>query len=172
MADNKEILTCPACGGEMTKLFVEDVAIHVDICLDGCGGILFDNRELEKFDEPHENADKILGMYKDKTFELTDESAPRVCSVCGATMMKMGAGSGGVELDCCAFCGAKFLDYGELQRIRDGKRNSINQDTLDFLDIALKKEIDEVTYGLRPKNSSPRRQLVEDIIRRAIYNKE
>lgn len=72
MADNKEIIKCPACGEDMVKVLIPDLNIYVDICLNGCGGMLFDNRELEKFDEPHENIDDILTAIKEKSFKEVD----------------------------------------------------------------------------------------------------
>lgn len=166
MADTKEILTCPACGEEMTKIYIEGRSINIDICLDGCGGILFDNRELEKFDEAHENAQELLELIANKTFLPVNESAQRECSVCGTPMMKMGAGSGQVQLDCCAFCGAKFLDNNELQKIRTGQKDVIDESILDFIDFATEKHIEDITLGLRPEKSSPRRQFVEDLVRK------
>lgn len=118
MADTKYTLNCPACGKEMKKVFIEDAGVNIDICVDGCGGILFDNRELEKFDESHENADQILNEVKGKIFEKVDTSKPRICPVCNAVMFKMGAGQGNVKADVCGVCGAKFLDNGELEKIR------------------------------------------------------
>lgn len=166
MVDTKEILACPACGKEMTKIYIEGHAINIDICLDGCGGILFDNRELEKFDEANENAQEILETVANKTFASTDESAQRVCPVCGTPMMKMGAGSGNVQLDCCAVCGAKFLDNNELQKIRTGKKDFVDENIINFIDCATEKHIDDITYGLKPEQGSPRRQFVEDLVRR------
>ena len=166
MVDNKELLICPACGKDMTKIYLEGNSINVDVCLDGCGGILFDNRELEKCDEAHENAQEVLDVIQNKTFIEVDESAQRVCSVCGTPMMKMGAGSGEVQLDCCAFCGAKFLDNSELQRMRNGQKDVIPQAILEAIDFAIEKHIEAVTFGLRPKKSSPRRQFVEDLVRK------
>lgn len=166
MADNKELLICPACGKEMTKIYLEGNSINVDVCLDGCGGILFDNRELEKCDEAHENAKEILEAIENKTFIEVDESAQRVCPVCGVNMMKMGAGSGNVQLDCCAACGAKFLDNGELQRMRTGNKNDIPQTILETIDLAIEGHIENITLGMRPEKSSPRRQFVEDLVRK------
>ncbi len=57
MADTKKILNCPACGKEMKKIPLEDYGFCVDICLDGCGSIVFDNREFQKFDEKSENTE-------------------------------------------------------------------------------------------------------------------
>jgi len=43
-------MNCPACGNILEQMTVGDVT--VDVCQRGCGGIWFDNFELEKFDEP------------------------------------------------------------------------------------------------------------------------
>ena len=129
MADTLRIVTCPACDKEMTKIYMEESGINVDICLDGCGGILFNNRELEKFDEQHENADKIFEAYEGKTFTPIDQAEVRICSVCNTPMVKQGAGVGSIEIDVCNVCGAKFLDYGELEKIRKLKNNDLKYRT-------------------------------------------
>jgi len=36
--------------------------IELDFCKGGCGGIWFDRHEFLKFDKPHENVSKILGV--------------------------------------------------------------------------------------------------------------
>ena len=169
MADNKEELICPACGGAMTKIFAEGTSINIDVCLEGCGGILFDNRELEKCDEQHENASEILEAIAGKEFKNVDSSIPINCPVCGTVMMKVGAGGGSVEIDNCALCGAKFLNNGELQKIREGREDVIDKVTLDMLDAALVNHINEITFGLRPEKSSPRRQFVEDLVRKFLF---
>ena len=61
MTDTLDFVKCPACGNEMVKIFANETA-NVDICLDGCGGIFFDNHELEKFDEPKENIDDVIAF--------------------------------------------------------------------------------------------------------------
>ena len=68
MADTQKIMKCPACGKEMKKIHMDEAGVMVDICLDGCGGMVFDNRELNKFDEAHENIDEILAAIKNKEF--------------------------------------------------------------------------------------------------------
>ena len=60
MADSHQTLRCPACGKEMQKVFVPSEGVNVDICVDGCGGIFFDNREFKMFDEQSENIDAII----------------------------------------------------------------------------------------------------------------
>jgi len=123
MADTLRTVSCPACDKEMKKIFIEEANVNVDMCLDGCGGILFNNRELEKFDEQHENADKIFEAYEGKTFYKTNEDEVRICTICNTPMVKQGAGVGDVKIDVCNTCGAKFLDYGELEKIRELQEN-------------------------------------------------
>ena len=118
--DNTQTLTCPACGKEMKKYFLQDSNVNIDICLDGCGGIFFDNREFEKFDEKHENADEIFAILKDQKFIEVDQSKTRTCPLCDIPMVKHGSASE-VEIDTCNICGGKFLDYGELEKIRNQK---------------------------------------------------
>src|SRR2546422_11747107 len=45
-----EPMICPACDYNLTPLTVGKLT--VDVCQGGCGGIWFDNFELQKVDEP------------------------------------------------------------------------------------------------------------------------
>ncbi len=119
MADNRINLKCPACGKQMTKLYMQEAGVNIDICLDGCGGIYFDNRELEKFDESHEKIDEIMAAIEGKHFEPAEDKEVRICPACEAPMAKMGAANGTVQIDVCHSCGGKFLDNSELQTIRE-----------------------------------------------------
>ena len=148
MADTIRKITCPACDKEMTKIYMENANVNVDICLDGCGGILFNNRELEKFDELHENADKIFEAYEGKTFAKTETTEVRICSVCGSPMVKQGAGVGSIEIDVCNVCGAKFLDYGELEKIRRLQdKDYVHRAKVDSLVDAVVEENPVITGG-------------------------
>ncbi len=119
MSDNFKTLKCPACQKEMTKVFVPSEGINVDICLDGCGGIYFDTREFKYFDEQDENIEEIVKAAEGRTFAKVDESLPRTCPVCGARMVKNYASvKKEVQIDECYSCGGKFLDHGELEKIR------------------------------------------------------
>ncbi len=119
MSDTKEIIKCPACGKEMKKVFIEDKGFYLDICVDGCGGILFDNQEFKHFDEQHESIDEILNAYLNKEYKPEDQHEERICPVCLQPMVKNFASSlKEVQIDECYSCGAKFLDYGELDKIR------------------------------------------------------
>jgi len=103
----------------MVKIFVPRTGIHLDVCLDGCGGIYFDNREFKQFDEPHEDISEIEKALEGKEFIKVDESLPRSCPVCGAMMVKNYSSiRKEIQVDECYHCGGKFLDCGELQKIR------------------------------------------------------
>ena len=157
MADTTRKIECPACGCEMKKIYVEDAEVCVDICTDGCGGIYFDNREFNKFDEPHENIDVIIKELEGKEFKEVDEREVRICPICNVPMVKAGSGVAGVEIDVCYTCGAKFLDNGELEKIREGKFSE-NEQLENLLDEMYKRELKSfvsenqkrpVTKGLR-----------------------
>ena len=124
MSDTLETVICPKCGCEMKKVFLEDQGFNVDICLDGYGGILFDNREFKKVDENHENIKEILKAYEGKEYKETDIQEQLKCPVCGGLMVKNNSAyKSDFKIDECYLCGAKFLDYGELNKIR-----TINED--------------------------------------------
>jgi len=177
MADTKRVVTCPACDKEMTKVYIEDTDLNIDICLDGCGGILFDNRELEKFDEKHENADEIFEAIKGKTFEPVNELEVRICTICGSSMVKQGSGVEGVDIDVCNTCGAKFLDNGELEKIREYEEQSeyqakINQQVEE--ELSENEFIPGGKIGLFAKThfkSTGARNIVENFVRKVLENK-
>lgn len=165
MSDNKQTINCPACGKEMVKVFDKEKGLNIDICLNGCGGIFFDNRELEKFDVAHENADEILNAIKGKEFAKVDESDVRVCPICNIPMVKMGSGRGGVEIDVCNNCGAKFSDNGELEIVRKGANADWSQ-VEAMMDLIYQEDLENV-LGKNPHEvikSSPRRQFFENLV--------
>lgn len=119
MVDNFKTIKCPACQKEMHKIFVPSEGINVDVCVDGCGGVYFDNREYKQFDEQHENIDEICKALEGKEFIKVDGSLPRTCPVCGARMVKNHTSvKQQIQIDECYSCGGKFLDRGELINIR------------------------------------------------------
>lgn len=119
MADTIKTLKCPACGKEMEKVFIPMQGINLDICTNGCGGIFFDNREFNEFDEKDEDISAILEKINNKTFSTVDTSAERFCPNCGAKMVKNNSSiNNNIEVDDCYSCGGKFLDREELVKIR------------------------------------------------------
>jgi len=120
MADTLKNLTCPACGKEMEKVFIPSEGINLDICTQGCGGIYFDNREFNSFDEKHEDISTILDNLKGKEFQPVDTETERFCPNCGAKMVKNHSSiHKTIEIDECYSCGGKFLDNNELVKVRE-----------------------------------------------------
>ncbi len=111
-------MKCPACQHVLTEVKAGD--IKVDVCQGGCGGVWFDNFELEKVDEQHEHAgESLLDVERDPKVKLRlDEKRP--CPRCsGIKMMKhFFSLKRKVEVDECASCGGIWLDAGELRDIR------------------------------------------------------
>jgi Zn-finger nucleic acid-binding protein len=104
----------------MEKVFIPSEGINIDICTDGCGGIFFDNREFDTFNEIHEDISIIEEKLQNKEFEPVDDKAVRICPACGGQMVKNTSKmNGNVVVDDCYLCGGKFLDNGELQKIRE-----------------------------------------------------
>ena len=120
MADTYEFLNCPACGTPMKKVFLEKQGFIIDVCLDGCGGIWFDNRELPKVDERTEDISDLTAAYNGKTFHRVEREQDRDCPVCHKKMVKNCASAKQeITIDECYQCGGKFFDYNELEILRN-----------------------------------------------------
>lgn len=147
MADTLDIIRCPACGEKMVKVYIPSEKINIDVCISGCGGIYFDNREFQKFDEQSENISEILKSLDGKVFVATDEKKVRICPVCGSNMVKNYSSiKKEVQVDECYMCGGKFLDYGELEKIREEYKTDKERGdaTLKFLYDSVGKELREI----------------------------
>lgn len=119
MKDTYEIITCPACGTPMKKVFLENQQFLVDVCLDGCGGIWLDNRELLKVDEKSEDISELKKAFEGRTFKKADNTQERNCPVCKKKMVKNSVSAKQeITIDECYFCGGKFFDYNELEQMR------------------------------------------------------
>jgi|SRR6185369_14136680 len=115
-------MRCPACSNELTELQVGKVL--VDVCQDGCGGIWFDAFELQRVDEEHEAAgEHLLHIRRQENLTL-DQSHKRECPRCQEIKLARHFFSGkrAVEVDECPNCGGYWLDAGELEKIREEKK--------------------------------------------------
>ncbi len=111
-------MNCPACGKALREMTAGDV--KVDVCDGGCGGVWFDNFELQKVDEQHESAGEVLLDIGRDQGAAVDHAARKNCPKCdGQVMMRHFAGvKKEVEVDECPACGGFWLDFGELATIR------------------------------------------------------
>lgn len=123
MKDTKKVIVCPACGETMSKVYMPEYNFDLDFCTEGCGGIFFDNREINKYDNEDKDADSIFEYLDNKFYNKTNKKNIRICPVCNIPMVKLGTGIVDIEIDVCNVCGAKFLDNGELEKIREVNSN-------------------------------------------------
>lgn len=147
MKDTTNVLKCPACGMDMEKVYIERAQCFVDVCTNGCGGIFFDNREFKKFDEDAESIDEIEEKLKGKTFKQVDPTFKRICPVCGMKMIKNSTSiKRNIIVDDCYSCGGKFLDYGELEKVRAEYKTEEerSKDVVNYLKAAMGDEFDEM----------------------------
>lgn len=155
--DTIRVIKCPACGKKMEKVFIPSEGINIDICLNGCGGIFFDNREFDKFNEIHEDISLIEEKYADKKFESVDEKAIRICPTCGTKMVKNPSAVGAkIIVDNCYVCGAKFLDYGELEEIRKEYENDVlrREATIEYLFSKVGAELHQLDVEVEERKAN------------------
>jgi len=155
MKDTQETLICPACGKDMDKVKMSGEGLFLDVCLKGCGGIYFDNRELEKFDEKSECIANLVKVYEGKTFKEADQTIGRVCPACGSNFVKNFTSiRREIEIDDCYSCGGKFLDHGELEKMRgeyENTRERVN-DVVQCFGLIAGKEAFETESTRRRKS--------------------
>ena len=143
MTDNYKFVDCPACGKKMKKIFLEKQEFIIDVCLDGCGGILLDNRELKKIDEKAEPIKELSDVYKDKSFKIVNNTNNLICPLCNAKMIKnYVSAKREIQIDECYSCGAKFFDYAELDAMRKQYESDSErvQDVLKIVDDSEKMQ--------------------------------
>ena len=140
MADNYEFIICPACGKIMKKVYLEDQDFIVDICLDGCGGIWLDNRELAKVDEKKENITPIEEAKKNRDYIEVNTALERECPICHKPMVKNNVSvKDEITIDECYHCGGKFFDHCELEAMRN-QYESDAQRLADIRQLALNSD--------------------------------
>ena len=128
MSDNYQTIRCPACGNKMKKVFIPSAGVNVDICVDGCGGIYFDRKEIQHFQKGNDNSyNEIKKELSGKIFTPVNQNETRVCPVCAAKMVKTKIQGLNVEIDTCYSCGGIFLDNGELELIRESMKKTSYQ---------------------------------------------
>ncbi|MCK4413398.1 MAG: zf-TFIIB domain-containing protein [Candidatus Eisenbacteria sp.] len=112
-------MNCPACGLKCQS--VRAGSITVEVCRDGCGGIWFDNFELEKVDEAHEAAGEMLIGLPRRSEVSPDPTRQLECPRCsGQPMIRhFFSVKRQVQVDVCPNCGGTWLDLRELAQIRE-----------------------------------------------------
>ena len=125
-------LLCPACNKPLHKIFIPDLGFNIDLCIDGCGGVFFDNREFEKMRTPDVNISTLNELVKGNDYTNVETSIVRHCATCKTKMLKTKVGKGRVEIDVCPVCGGKFLDANELDEIREAYFGTYEKSIVEF----------------------------------------
>ena len=100
---------------------IEFEGVLVDIC-PSCGGVWFDSKELEKFDEAHEEAgQKLLELMEsyqkvpiDHDHRLSNPRSPEIDLV-----RRYYSPKEQIEIDECPITGGIWLNGGDLHQIRE-----------------------------------------------------
>jgi uncharacterized protein len=111
------MLQCPRTGKPMVSVDLDGVTVDVS---QGCGGVWFDNFELQKFDEAHEEAGarllELMQKYHQTVGDLDKRlRCPRGCDA--VMMRRFFSVKRHVTIDECPGCGGIWLDPGELGEI-------------------------------------------------------
>jgi hypothetical protein len=110
-------MECPACHHTLSP--VEAGGVSVDVCKDGCGGIWFSWMELQRFDEPKDAGDTLLGFTRQPG--VTVDPGPLHCPQCADKIQlkrHFFSVKRDVTVDECPECGGYWLDPGELRTIQ------------------------------------------------------
>ena len=112
-------MQCPACGRSLSPVKAGDIT--VDVCVKGCGGMWFDQLELQRLDEPHEAEGESLLELEVSENAVVDDTPRRRCPVCDETIMMQFFYSPQrkVRVDHCPNCAGHWLDAGELRTVRN-----------------------------------------------------
>ena len=139
-------MKCPVCERELQEINVKD--IMVDVCMNGCGGIWFDNREIKKVDEQHETAGELLLDIKKDPKIIIDKSKTKFCPICLEQKMVKHFVSikREIEVDECYNCGGIWLDFGELGEIRQqySTEEERKKATEEFIKNAIEPELEKM----------------------------
>jgi Zn-finger nucleic acid-binding protein len=119
-------MNCPVCSRVLAP--VQAGPVTVDVCLGGCGGIWFDNFELQKLERAGDAAEEMLVNVKKREDVQVDYSQRRGCPRCNMVMMRhFFSPRRRFEVDECPNCGGYWLDAGELALVREEHRTEPEQ---------------------------------------------
>lgn len=161
-------MKCPECHNSLLEIKAGDIL--VDVCHSGCGGVWFDERELKKFDEPHEfEAQAIFQAAKGKPHQKTTD-ALRHCPKCegeAGLCRRWYDIKNQVEVDQCLYCSGIWLDLGELETIRSQYKTE--QERLKAADEYVDHALDGTIAELQAENQRKLSELQTQTINRRTY---
>ena len=111
-------MKCPRTGSNLKAVKVGGITVDIS---ESCGGVFFDNYELEHFDEEiEERGSELANHLKQFTPPAIDLQERISCPKCTDMVMARHYYSpkNEVEIDECRGCGGIWFDFGELEKIR------------------------------------------------------
>jgi membrane associated rhomboid family serine protease len=137
--ENRAMKTCPKCRSSLSPKNYGD--IEVDFC-GGCGGVWFDDGELEatldRIIATQDIPDAPIELEKDITSVFAIDEEQRPCPACDVEMLKVNyAYDSNVILDKCPACGGIWADDGEVMRLAVFRKGN---PILDRMGEAIAKE--------------------------------
>ena len=112
-------MKCPRTGSSLKTVKVGKISVDVS---EQCGGVFFDNLELDKFDEKHEIRGEVLVEHLSQ-FEahILDADKRINCPKCEDVVMmrRFYSPKQVLEIDECPNCAGIWLDAGELELLRE-----------------------------------------------------
>jgi Zn-finger nucleic acid-binding protein len=107
-------MNCPACKGPLRQKSAGGMTL--DVCYGGCGGIWFDQSELERTDPRASISLHTVWRDPNTKVSLTE---PRVCPRCPSHVLERKIFSDLVRVVVaqCPSCAGLWLDEGEFRRI-------------------------------------------------------
>lgn len=111
-------MKCPRTGTELKTVRVGGISVDVS---ERCGGVFFDDNELQKFDELHEIRGEVLAEHLSQFRPPVLDVRERIkCPKCVDVVMMRRYHSPKkiLEIDECPKCSGVWLDAGELSTLR------------------------------------------------------
>ena len=108
-------MICPACKAQLSQKI--ENGIELDICLNGCGGIWFDDKELGKLQQDQNSiSHETLFAGRNQNNTIIDHSKERNCPKCPSEKLDrvFHYEDKNLEIDICPACNGAWLDSGEL----------------------------------------------------------
>lgn len=153
---SNNLLLSPVFASEK-KVYLQPVSVsgvEIDICPQS-GGIWFDRFELDKFDEAHEDISELMKMIPQnpKAPEITsNRRSPRHPE---AIMQQQPYGPKGAQgvltIDTCPVCAGIWIDYQELQKMRDLYPTAADKQK------AIQSFVNQTFKDLKPQNDSTKK---------------
>ena len=133
-------MKCPRTGSELKRIKVGGIIVDVST---KCGGVFFDNFEIENFDEQHEfKGEKLAEHISQFNAAILDENQRIACPKCSDIIMmrRYYSPKKSLEIDECPQCAGIWLDAGELSTLR---KIFISEEERNKLGEILIKEVEQ-----------------------------